>query len=207
MNTLSIVDSAWRDLRYGARLLRRNPGFAAVAILSLALGIGANTAIFQLLDAVEFRRAAGAGAGAARRDPSDTRDALGKPDRPRRSSDAHVRTVGTDSPPAAGIFERHGLGHGTVRPRDVWRIASRRRPVGERRVLWHARRSTGARPCVHRQRRHAGVRGVRRRDQRRVLAARVRRRIRSVVGRSIQLDAHAFEVDRRHASRVSSASR
>src|SRR4051794_18284659 len=38
MNTLSLVDSAWRDLRYGARLLRRNPGFATVAILSLALG-------------------------------------------------------------------------------------------------------------------------------------------------------------------------
>jgi predicted permease len=43
------------DLRYGARLLARNPGFAIVAILSLALGIGANTAIFQLLDAVRLR--------------------------------------------------------------------------------------------------------------------------------------------------------
>ncbi len=43
------------DLRYGARLLRRNPAFAIVAILSLALGIGANTAIFQLLDAVRLR--------------------------------------------------------------------------------------------------------------------------------------------------------
>ncbi len=55
MNTSAIVDSAWRDLRYGFRLLRRNPGFAIVAIASLALGIGANTAIFQLLDAVKFR--------------------------------------------------------------------------------------------------------------------------------------------------------
>ena len=43
------------DLRYGARLLARNPGFALVAILSLALGIGANTTIFQLLDAVRMR--------------------------------------------------------------------------------------------------------------------------------------------------------
>ncbi|AXC11509.1 ABC transporter, ATP-binding protein [Acidisarcina polymorpha] len=43
------------DLRYGARLLLRNPGFAIIAILSLALGIGANTAIFQLLDAVRLR--------------------------------------------------------------------------------------------------------------------------------------------------------
>jgi predicted permease len=55
MNTISLIDSAWRDLKYGARLLRLNPGFAIVAILSLALGVGANTAIFQLLDAVRLR--------------------------------------------------------------------------------------------------------------------------------------------------------
>ena len=45
----------WDDLQFGARLLVRNPGFATVAILSLALGIGANTTIFQLLDAVRLR--------------------------------------------------------------------------------------------------------------------------------------------------------
>ncbi|HYX20660.1 MAG TPA: ABC transporter permease, partial [Thermoanaerobaculia bacterium] len=44
-----------RDLRYGARRLCLEPGFALVAILSLALGIGANMAIFQLLDAVRLR--------------------------------------------------------------------------------------------------------------------------------------------------------
>jgi putative ABC transport system permease protein len=43
------------DLRQAARLLRLNPGFAALAILSLALGIGANTAIFELIDAVVMR--------------------------------------------------------------------------------------------------------------------------------------------------------
>ena len=44
-----------KDIRYGARRLRLEPAFALVAILSLALGIGANTAIFQLVDAVRLR--------------------------------------------------------------------------------------------------------------------------------------------------------
>lgn len=49
------LETLWSDLRFGARLLRFNPVFAAAAILSLALGIGANTAIFQLIDAVRLR--------------------------------------------------------------------------------------------------------------------------------------------------------
>jgi len=49
------LETALQDVRYALRTLRRNPGFAATAILSLALGIGANTAIFSLIDALLLR--------------------------------------------------------------------------------------------------------------------------------------------------------
>jgi len=49
------MDALLKDIRFGLRQLRLNPTFAAVAVISLALGIGANTAIFQLIDAIRLR--------------------------------------------------------------------------------------------------------------------------------------------------------
>ena len=54
-NSLVTLETLWRDLFYALRLFRRNPGFSLVAILSVALGIGANASVFTLLDQVMLR--------------------------------------------------------------------------------------------------------------------------------------------------------
>jgi len=55
MNTIPIIEDLWRNVRHALRMIRKQPGFSVMAILSLALGIGSNTAIFSVVNAILVR--------------------------------------------------------------------------------------------------------------------------------------------------------
>jgi hypothetical protein len=96
------------DLKFGIRMLAKNPAFTAVAVLSLALGIGANTAIFQLLNAVRLKtlplRNPQELAQVRLRDSDIGRDAWQQGNNALLTADQSI--VGTDSRSSGGIL-RH----------------------------------------------------------------------------------------------------
>src|SRR4030095_7048197 len=50
-----MLETIWQDLRHGARMLRKNPGFTVIAVISIAIGVGANAAMFSLADGLVMR--------------------------------------------------------------------------------------------------------------------------------------------------------
>ncbi len=157
------------DLRFGLRQLRLNPTFTAVAVLSLALGIGANTAIFQLIDAIRLRTLpVGSPAGAGVYRFPERLPSIGLVVHAQRK--LHVRTMGERAHAPAGVFRSDGMERERVQSHSGREGAVRGRSVRQRRFLQSPADTRCYRPNDHVAGRSARLRVTRRSDQLRILA-------------------------------------
>ena len=148
------LDELSRDLRHGVRALWRTPSFTVVALLTLALGIGANTAIYQLLDAIRIRTL-------PVKDPeqlvvvelADTTRWLGR--RTTGVPGADESAVGAPSRSPARLCGRAGVGQHGPSDRPQHRTSHCTWTLRQRRFLQGARRGGARRTHVHRRRRSA----------------------------------------------------
>ena len=106
MNRMAIVESVVRDGRHAARVLRKSPGFAVTAVLTLGLAIAVNTAVFSVVDSVLLKR-------------------LPYPEPDRLAMLTTVRAGGKTSPTTA----RHGHCSGTMHPHSCRRCIRAGRPA------------------------------------------------------------------------------
>ena len=149
-------DELRQDVRYALRLMRRAPAFTAAVVLSLGLGIGANTAIFSLIDAVLLR-------SLAVTNPDELYFlAHGEGDRPSQSANYP-------------LFDRYRIRAGVQRSHDVpfvgvcrqhrWRRRTRGRSVRQRKLPRRHRRSVRARAWIRIGAGRAGRQRIDRGDQ------------------------------------------
>ena len=188
------LDAAGRDVRYGLRQVRRNPAFSAIAIATLALGIGGITAMFSAFDAVLIRPLPYADADRLVMIWDDM-------SRDRRHVEAQFHTRRMDRV-AAPQYRLHRSRDQPAGRRDAVRRRRTRtgsRAEGDLELLERARRAADARPRLHRGRGRQGR--ARRRDQPRTVAAPLRRRIRHRRPQDLA-QRRALRGDRRDAARL-----
>ena len=160
--------SVIRDARYGLRVLRRSPVFATVAILSLALGIGANAAIFQLIDTVRFRSLPVADPQGLAEVRADGVNGFGISAGCQRGGD--VSAVGADSSASNRLRIDVCLGERSIPRRPRRRGQASARTLGEWRLLSRARHHARTGPAAHGRRRSPRMRRRRGDRESRVLA-------------------------------------